>query len=139
MVGEHTSLSQQIAKGITQLETRTRQGSLRWRVVTTAPVVRFVADDEGLRYTLTGGRDGLPTVLTTFDPVRRVVRWKISGTPNTQPQLWTLADLVLAQFGPAKAVVVPDMTRVVMFPVRPTAKVWAPAEHTGLGLVQGAR
>ncbi len=130
MVGEHTSLSRQVAEGIARLEARTRQGELHWQAVAVAPVVRFVADDEGVRYTLTGGRDGLPTVLTAFDTARRIVCWKVSGTPNTQPQLGTLAELVLTRFGPAKTALVPDMTRVVMFPARLPARLWTPAERT---------
>jgi hypothetical protein len=130
MAGEHTSLSRQMAESIAQLETRTRQGGLHWQAVAASPVVRFVAEDGDVRYTLTGGRDGLPTVLTAFDPARRLVGWKVSGTPNTQPRLWALASLVLEQFGPAKTAVVPDMTRVVMFPARPAATGWTPAERT---------
>ncbi len=130
MAGEHTSLSRQVAEGITQIEARTRQGALCWQAVTVAPVMRFVAEDEGVRYTLTGGRDGLPTVLTAFDTARRIVCWKVSGTPNTQSRLCVLADLVLARFGPAKTALVPDMTRVVMFPARLPARLWTPAERT---------
>ncbi len=130
MIGKHTSLSRQIAEGIARLEARTRQGELHWQAVAVAPVARFVADDEGVRYTLTGGRDGLPTLLTAFDTARRIVAWKVSGTPNTQSRLCALADLVLARFGPAKTALVPDMTRVVMFPARPAAGVWTLAERT---------
>jgi hypothetical protein len=131
MVDEHTSLSRQVAEGIARLEAHTRQGVLCWQAVAAAPVMRFVADDEGVRYTLTGGREGMPTVLTAFDTARRIVVWKVSGTPNKQPRLWALADLVLARFGPPKTALVPDMTRVVMFPVRPAAaRAWTPAERT---------
>ncbi|MGQ9896983.1 MAG: hypothetical protein ACUVR8_05445 [Acidobacteriota bacterium] len=130
MVGEHTSLAQRIAEDIARLETRTRQGTLPWQTVVAAPVVRCVADDAGIRYALTGGRDGLPAVLTAFDPARQLVHWKISGTPNTQPRLWSLVSLVLAQFGPAKTAIVPDMTRIVVFPSRPAARAWTLAERT---------
>lgn len=130
MVAKHTSLSQRVAEGIARLEARTQQGRLHWQAVATSPVPRFVTDDEGVRYTLTGGRDGLPTVLTAFDPTRRVLCWKVSGTPSMQPQLWALARLLLAQFGPATTALVPDMTRVVMFPSRPTTSAWTLAERT---------
>ncbi|MFQ3582244.1 MAG: hypothetical protein SNJ67_02185 [Chloracidobacterium sp.] len=120
MVGGHTylSMTKLAGEGVLQVEARTRCGELAWRPVAVAPVTRFVADDDGIRYTLTDGRDGLPTMLTAFDPARRIVLWKTTGTPSTNPTLEALAAIVKTKFAPAKSPLEPDMSRILMFPLR---------------------
>ncbi len=114
----YRSVARLAAEGVARLEERTRRGELLWRPVASVPVARFTADDAGIRYTLTIGRDGLPTLLTAFDSARRLVLWKASGAPSGRPDLQALERLVTARFAPAKSPAEPDMSRVAIFPLR---------------------
>lgn len=116
--GAYTSVVRLAAEGVVRLEGRTRCGDLFWRPTAPAPVARFVAEDDGVRYTLTAGRDGLPTVLTAFDTTRRLLLWKASGTFSA---LRRLERLVATRFAPEKSPAAPDMSRVVLFPLRRVA------------------
>lgn len=113
--GAYVSVVRLAAEGVVRLEGRTRRGDLVWRPTATTPVARFVAEDDGVRYTLTAGRDGLPTVLTAFDTVRRLLLWKASGA---SPVLQALERLVATRFAPAASPTAPDMSRVALFPLR---------------------
>ncbi|OYT72516.1 MAG: hypothetical protein CFK52_04765 [Chloracidobacterium sp. CP2_5A] len=117
----YVSVVRLAAEGVAQLEERTRRGELRWRPVALGPVARFTADDADLRYTLTGGRDELPTVLTAFNTARRTLLWKLSGVSSARPALQALEHLVTTRFAPAKSPAEPDMSRVAMFPLRRAA------------------
>ncbi|MCS7079080.1 MAG: hypothetical protein NZ585_03390 [Chloracidobacterium sp.] len=123
MAGEitYTSVARLAAEGIVELTARTQRGDLHWRPTATAPVARFVVEDNGVRYTLTAGRDGLPTILTAFDTARRLVLWKVSAAAATHSALSALEQLVTTQFAPVRSAHEPDWSRVVLFPLRPVS------------------
>ncbi len=121
MAGDITyvSVARLAAAGVAQLVLRTRHGDLSWRQTTATPVARFTAEDDGIRYTLTVGRDGLPTILTAFDTAQQLLLWKTSSTPSLPADLQALEQLVTTRFTPANAATTPTRSRVILFPLRP--------------------